>query len=377
MKIVHRYVLAEAAPVFGLGLLAFSLVVLLQRLARLADLLFARGVPPALAGRLLLALGPAFLEIALPAALLLSVLLALARMGAESETTALRAAGLGMVRGALPPVALLCAATAAASLYVGAVAIPWGHRETRETLSRIAALRAGAAAEEHVFAEAAPGLLLFPDRVSADGTRLEGIFIFWHTKEGEQLFVFAGEGRLLPGGKGREGRQAARLALAGGEIHHETRTPRGYRRALFRTMDLALPAPGAAPSDPADPKGLSYAALLRRAREAQGTDAAVSARFHFHRRLALALSSFPFGFLAIPVGFAQRARRRSSAFGIAMAMVTAFYLFRAAGGALELSAPRLSLLLVWLPDALGLAAAAFLLWRDERGGRAGAPEAEP
>ena len=125
MKVTHRYLLAEIAGPYLISLFTFSLVVLLQRFTRLADLVVAKGVPAIWVGRMLLGLFPTFLQITLPAALLLSVLLALGRMSADSELVALRTAGVGM-RGLLLPVLLLGSATFLASLWIGWWGIPWG-----------------------------------------------------------------------------------------------------------------------------------------------------------------------------------------------------------------------------------------------------------
>ncbi|MBP2689683.1 MAG: rane protein, partial [Deltaproteobacteria bacterium] len=103
---------------FLVGVASFTLIVLLQRFSRLADLVIAKGVPMRLVGRLLLSLLPPFFEITLPASLLLAVLLGLGRLAADSETTALSAAGVGM-RGVALPVLVASAITCAAVLLTG------------------------------------------------------------------------------------------------------------------------------------------------------------------------------------------------------------------------------------------------------------------
>jgi hypothetical protein len=83
MKLSRKYLLAEMSGPFLLGFGAFTLVVLLHRFSRLADMVIARDVPLRLVGRLLLALFPPFYEITLPASFLLAVLLALGRLSAS------------------------------------------------------------------------------------------------------------------------------------------------------------------------------------------------------------------------------------------------------------------------------------------------------
>lgn len=372
---MHRYILAETVGPFLVGLFAFSLVVLLHRFARLADLVIAKGVPAALVGTLLLSLVPAFLEIALPSALLLALLLSLGRLGADAETTALRTAGIGMRGVALPVLVLSCGAFLA-SLLIAGRGIPWGHRSMQVVLARIVALRAGAAAEEHVFREIAPGILMFPDRVSSDGTRMSGVFLAQRAAGGDAYLVFAREGTFVPGDSAG---RPPRLLLAEGEIHDGASGPR-YRRASFRSMELLLPRTLSGEGGRGDPKGLGFGELLRKAREEAGTPGGASARYHFHRRLALAASCLSFGLLALPIGFTQRARGKSPAFAITIGLILFFYMFLAAAGAVETTAPRLMTLLVWLPNVLGTGIAAYILWRSEDRmflspfrGRAGAP----
>ncbi|MHB1012491.1 MAG: LptF/LptG family permease, partial [Desulfobacteria bacterium] len=161
MRITRKYLLGEMTGPFLVGVGSFTVIVLLQQFSRLADLVIAKGVSTPLVGRLLLSLIPPFFEITLPASLLLAVLLGLGRLAADSETTALSAAGVGM-RGVALPVLAASVITCAAVLLTGWHGVPWGYRETRRTLSLIVSERAGAGASGHVFREITPEGLGYP-----------------------------------------------------------------------------------------------------------------------------------------------------------------------------------------------------------------------
>jgi lipopolysaccharide export system permease protein len=359
MKIARKYLLAEMSGPFLLGLASFSLVVLLHRFSRLSDLVIARGVPPRLVGRLLVALFPPFLEITIPAALLLAVLLALGRLAADSETTAMAAAGMG-IRGVAVPVLLAGGIAFSAALLVAWEGIPWGHRETQRVLSRIVSERAGAGATEHLFREITPDVLVYPDRVSADGQRMSGVFLSFRPAGGEDpLFVFAREGRFAPADESG----VVSLELEDGEIHHEDRARLLYRMASFGRMDFRVPLGVPALLGGDNPRGMTLPQLAGKMEGAAGA----SFRYHFHRRLSLAVTCLSFGLLAIPFGMAQRARGRSSAFGITVALIVVYYLFLAAAGAVERYSPALTVVLLWAPNILGFASGGYLLWRlDQR-----------
>lgn len=360
MKILHKYLLAESAGPFLIGLFTFTLVVLLQRFSRLADLVIAKSVPVSLVGKLLLSLFPTFLEITLPAALLLAVLLALGRLGADSETTAMQAAGVGMRSVALP-VFLLSCGTFLASLSIGWSGIPWGTRQMQETLAAILSLRAGAGATEHAFQEIAPGVLLYPDRVSADGRKMTGVLLSQRVEGKDPLLVFSKEGEFSP----EPGSQAVRLHLLDGTIHHEDAIAGIYRAASFRRLDFLLPlgVVGAGSGD--DPKRLTLPELARRSAALGNAGSGPSYRYHFHRRLSLAFSCLAFGLFATPLGMLQRVRGKSPAFAITMALIVFFYLFLAGARALEFQAPGAMVLLLWAPNAVVLGLGLWILWHSE------------
>ena len=360
MKISRKYLLAEMTGPFLVGLGSFTLVVLLNRFSRMADLVIARGVPARLVGRLLLSLFPPFLEITLPAALLLAVLLALGRLSADSETTALGGAGVGM-RGIAVPVLIACGITFAATLLVAWRGIPWGHRETQRTLARIVSERAGAGASEHTFREITPDVLVFPDRVSADGQRMAGVFLSFRAGGDEPLLVFSKEGRFLPAGD----QGAVGFDLSGGTVHGDQPGNRLYRLASFGRMEFRVPLGTPTVLGGDDPKGMTLPELSRRIDAAAGAPGGASHRYHFHRRLSLAVSCLSFGLLAIPLGMAQRARGKSSSFGVTIVLVLAYYVFLAAGGALENRSQPGMIALLWTPNVLGLSLAVWILGRSE------------
>ncbi|HSL99567.1 MAG TPA: LptF/LptG family permease [Candidatus Limnocylindria bacterium] len=361
MKVIHRYILSEIWGPYLIALFTFTLVTLLHRFSRLTDLVVAKGVPSQLVGKLLLSLLPQFLAITLPAALLLAVLLALGRLGADSETTALCTAGVGM-RGLVLPVLLLSMATFLASLFIGWAGIPWGKRNLTESIARIVSVRAGAGVEEHVFRDVAPDVLLFPDRVSPDGTGMTGVMLSQRVEGQDPLLVFAKEGKFLPESIDR----TAGLLLSDGTIHHDDRRTGAYRIASFREMEFYLPKRNVdAGGDRASPRHLTLPELARKISETEGTGSSANYRYHFHRRLSLAVSCLAFGLLAIPLGHSQRVRGKSPALALTLAVILFYYLFLAAAGTLESSSPALMTLLLWVPNSVGLAAACWLIWRSE------------
>jgi len=361
MRITRKYLLGEMTGPFLVGAGSFTVIVLLQRFSLIADLVIAKGVPTPLVGRLLLSLLPPFFEITLPASLLLAVLLGLGRLAADSETTALSAAGVGM-RGVALPVLAASIITSAAVLLTGWQGVPWGFRETQRTLARIVTERAGAGASEHVFREITSEVLVYPDRVSPDGQRMFGVFLSFRPTGDEPLLVFAREGRFVPA----VGDGVVSLELSDGTIHGEPAGKPVYRIASFGRMTFRIPLEVSSVPGGNDPKGMTLPELWRKVDATGGVGANATYRYHFHRRLSLAASPLSFGLLAIPLGFSLRSRGKSSAVGITVALFLVYYLFIAAAGAMERYSGPAMIAFLWAPNVLGLSLASWILWRSER-----------
>lgn len=360
MKITRKYLLAELSGPFLLGLASFSLVVLLHRFSRIADLVIGRGVPPRLVGGLLLALFPPFLELTLPAAFLLAVLLGLGRLTADSETAALATSGVGM-RGVAAPVLLAGGIVFSAALLVGWHGIPWGHKETQRILARIVTERTGAGATENVFREITPDTLIYPDRVSADGQRMDGVFLTFRPSGDEPLLVFARTGHFEPAGDD----DVVSLGLTDGTIHHDQPGKRVYRLASFQEMTFRFPLEIPDALVEGDPRGMTLPELYRKISDGE-VQARKGYRYHFHKRVSLAVSCLSFGLLAVPLGMAQRARGKSSAFAFTMVLVLVYYFFTVAAGVMESRVPAAMVAFFWAPNVLGLSLSGWILWRSDR-----------
>src|SRR5579875_3258975 len=96
-RILTRYILREIIGYALLGGLLFTFVLLIRYLLPLLEL-FVRGVASPLdLLRLFSYLLPNFLTLTLPMAVLIGILLGLSRLAADSEITAMRASGIGVL----------------------------------------------------------------------------------------------------------------------------------------------------------------------------------------------------------------------------------------------------------------------------------------
>src|ERR1700744_4415752 len=102
MRILSKAIFKEVATAASLGSLLFIFVLFLRTIERLSSLLVKTSAPPAVIAKLLLYALPSTLPFALPLGVLVGVLIGLSRMSADTEITAMRAAGISSVTVARP-----------------------------------------------------------------------------------------------------------------------------------------------------------------------------------------------------------------------------------------------------------------------------------
>ena len=114
---INRYILREIFVPFALGLAVFTLILLIARILKLVEMVVNRGVPLLEVLKLFSYILPGFLEVTVPMALLLGVLVAFGRLSSDSEIIALKTSGISLYQLLHPVVSfaidhLLCCAGA-------------------------------------------------------------------------------------------------------------------------------------------------------------------------------------------------------------------------------------------------------------------------
>ncbi len=175
-KILLRYLIAEVVPPFFLGLLAFTSVLLVARMLKLIELVVTRGVPFLQVGKLFGLILPTFLEMTVPMAFLLAILLGLGRLSNDQELLAMKASGISPTQ-ILWPIACLAWLIAIATLFLTMYARPAANFALKKELYNIAKSRVGTALKEKVFNDDFPKILIYVEEVVPPGSTAQGVLI--------------------------------------------------------------------------------------------------------------------------------------------------------------------------------------------------------
>jgi len=355
---LQRYFLREVVTPFLFGIGVFTFILLTARMLKLVELVVNRGVPLVQIGKLFAYILPAFLEVTVPMALLLAVLLSFGRLSADSEIIALKTSGISLYQ-MIVPVLVFTGVVYGLSLFVAAYGRPWGNAGLKASLYEIAKTRASAGLRERVFNDDFAGLVIYVEDVRPPGDRLSGILIADSRDPEQRNTVTAKRGFLV----GNEDTHAVTLRLLDGNIHTFVPGESSYQKTDFTvydvTLDLAVALAKFSRREK-DPQEMTIGELRRAiAAKAAVGEAANTERIELHRKFSVPFACLVFGLVAVPLGLQPARAVRSRGFSVSLALIFLYYLLLTAGEAMAEKGTLPPVVALWMPNAvfaaLGLA----------------------
>jgi lipopolysaccharide export system permease protein len=347
-KILHRYIFQEVLTPFLLGLGVFTFILLIARLLKLIELVVNRGLPPVQILRLLGYLMPAFLEVTVPMAMLLAILIAFGRLSADAEMIAMRSSGLSIYQLA-PPVVLFVGiatcTTAALSMY----ARPWANHNLKHELWDIARTRATAGLRPQVFNDEFPGLVIYAEQIDSRTDRLFHVLISDERDPNQHNTVFAREGFMISDNEA----QTVTLRLLDGTIHTSGEAASDYHTD-FESYDVNLDLREALAGQTAkedDPQELTLPQLRAAIeREAAAGTPRPGLLVELHRKFAIPFACIVFGLVGVPLGIEPARAVRSRGFAVSLAVIFIYYILLSAGQGFAEQGTVPAWLGLWLPN---------------------------
>lgn len=378
MRILSRAIFREILTSASLGTLLFIFVLFLRTIERLSTLLVKVSASAPVVAKLFLYALPSTIPFALPLGVLVGILIGLSRMSADSEITAMRAAGISSVTVGRPVLLFsFCAfvLTAAASLWLTPLSL---HLESKVARNFAAAQLTGAI-ESRIFDEDFPNTVLYVGDVKTEGKQ-----IIW-----QQVFIadVTPAGELQQQGKDRG--EGPRVIVAEQAIPH----PDAENNRIILEMQgvrtserdkegkvITTAAPQQIESLQAQKQdelqinksvqemdtGPLYKRVYRRhdLSHEEYTDAAIE----LHQRFALPLACILLALVGIPLGVSSRKGGKSAAFIVTVLVAFLYYLgfITLIGLARKGSLPVP--VAVWTPDVVFAIAGLIMLLRLEKPG---------
>ena len=347
------YLLSEILPPFLLGLLTFTFILLIARILKLVELIVTRGIPLTQVGRLLVLILPTFLELTLPMAFLLAILLGLGRLSGDQELLALKSSGVSPVQ-ILIPLIFMAASVAIITFLLTTWVRPAAQVALKDELYNIAKTRVGTVLREKVFNDDFPNILIYVEEIIPPGNVAQGILII-DKRETAKDNIIVGKVGLI---NTEEQTHTLSLRLFDGSIYERDRTRSDFSQTNFNIYDFKLDLDefiGPAKMKDAGPKEMSLNRLLKTIEEKQA--AGINARpelMELHQRIAFSFAPIVFCLLGVSLSLLPRTSRANRSWGVALCVVwlVVYYALLSLGKALGERGAFHPFVALWFPNII-------------------------
>lgn len=355
---INRYIARETLSPTLLCLLVFTLVMVMGRAVKLVDLIISKGVSPADILVLLGTLLPTFFSISMPLAFLMGIMIGFGRLSADSETVALKSAGVGLTKMSLPVVALalvFALLTGATNLWFK----PWGYSAFGTKSFEIARQKATIGLQPRVFINQFNNLILYANEIDDRTGLLHGLFIV-EQKPQTTSWVFADSGNILSD----EASETVTIRLHDGVIHRQKAVSAdNYQLIHFRSYDVQPEVNTM--SEPAErslrPKEMPTATLWDSIETEQDPAKRQELRAELHLRLSSPLAPLLFVLFGLPFSIQSHRSGRSGGFIMGLIIFLGYYFLLSTALTLTKDAAVPPWLTFWLPQFLLGAAGLYFL----------------
>jgi lipopolysaccharide export system permease protein len=339
------------------------MVMVMGQAYKLVDLIIDKGVSLIDIVVLLITLLPTFFSISLPLAFLMGIMIGLGRMSADSETVALKAAGVGLAKLSMPVFALallFSLLTAATNLWIK----PWGHRAFETKSFEIVRQKATIGLQPRVFMNQFDNLTLYANEVQSQANRMEGIFIV-DKKPESTSWVFADNGNIVTD----ETAETMTIRLHDGVIHRQqTDSVKNYQLIHFRNYDIQPET--SIMSDPTKKKRRAREERTGKLWESISVEKNLSKRrsmqSELHLRLVSPLAPILFVLFGLPFSMQSHRSGRSGGFVVGLIIFLSYYFLLSAGLTLTKEALTPPWLTLWLPQLILTLAGTYFLHQTSR-----------
>lgn len=309
-----------------MGVFLFTIVVLIGRILRLAEMILSKGVPVGDIALLFLYTMSSFLMLTLPFSFLMGILIAFGRMSGDSEIVALKASGVRlsqMMRPTLMVATGVAIITALLSLWLA----PASNNAFRKKLFEIASNRASTGFQAQVFNSEFDKIVLYASAIEDRTGLMTGVFISDERLDDEPAIIAASNGQIISDAEA----QVLTLHLESGSVHRETVADGepAYQVIAFDTYDINLDVGGGLlKRDPRRKKlnQLTGKDLLAARDSAEDREKWMLYSVEFLDRVLLPLTPFLFALLGVPFGIQSSRSGRGGGFAVGLVIFMVYYL---------------------------------------------------
>ena len=309
---------------------------------------------------------PDMITFALPAASLMSVVLAFLRLSADSEIIALKSCGISLYQ-MMPPVVALSFSGLLITALIGIYAVPWGTKSFKDLIFQIAESKADLGIRERIFNEPFEDVIFYVNSFSTRDRLMKDVFVVDRRDQEIVNTIIAQEGQIF---SQPEERQII-LHFTNGTIFMVGKDLDSARTIKFNTYDLAIGLKdimAAIASRKKKPKEMSLSELSNQLKkDKKKKEKYNKVMIQLLEKASIPLAVFLMGIIGAPLGAQIGSRGRSTGIGVSLLVFLSYYMCLAGARGICETGTLSPVIGVWIPNVFLLISCIFLFWRAGKG----------
>lgn len=234
---IQLYILREVIPVFLIGMLVSSFILVIFQVLKLSEMIFEYGASFKTLFMTFIFLVPPFFNFTIPISILLSVIIGFARLSSDEEYTAMAASGISLFN-LIPSMFYFSLFWFVLTVLSSSFLDPWSKKYINQYLMNEVKSKVGVVLKsklkQGVFIRDFFGQILYVDKIEDNNSDLSEIFLATDKKK-SQGFTFAKKGKILSDDQ----TNIVILRLLDG-VHHISLKKDAYEMMKFEYGDLNL-----------------------------------------------------------------------------------------------------------------------------------------
>ena len=344
--IFFRYIFIQLLIPYAMGVVILTFVLSLDSLYQLINLLVSKGGGSSVFWLVLYRM-PQFFASTLPLAVVIAVIVVMARLSMDLEITAMRTMGSG-IRTFVQPVLVFGLLITGMTYFVTLWAQPMGYAVFEKEKMKLLRSHASKQIQPKVINQDFNGKILYVDGKS-NSEQLLGVFIADRELKKHTMVIMADHGKIAL----KEEEQEMKLKLFDGTIHLMPGNPEIHRTVTFKALDYIFDAPGV-PEVNSSIWGVPTLELLNLERK--------KSLLELLLRLTTPLAGVAFALASITLGITDPRSGRTGSYLRAVILVIVYYILWL--GAKNLSSRNIvSPHILWAPPAIILTYGFYTLYK--------------
>jgi lipopolysaccharide export system permease protein len=345
-------------PPFIISLGALCFVMLTKELLRLVELLVTKGVGVWAVLKVFMHLMPSFLVLTLPIAGIIASITAFSRLSYDKELTAMRAAGLSLLRLA-SPVLLFACLVFGLTLALSQWGQPWTSVSLKKLAINLLRDELAIALDRGVFNEPVQNMVIYVSDGSGGSER--GILIADERNPADAKIIVASNYVMLTDPVNNQ----IGIRVFNGTIHSRPRDLDNYHQVQFSSYDLKLNLNQSLYAS-ADERPSREVVLEQLKRSNWQDSAALRRLMEYYKDLAFPTASLILGMLGVPIGIVSKRSGRIGGFAVGVVIVVTYYVFNVLCEFLVTTQVLPPFVGAWLPNAVFLSVTLVLFYQMNR-----------